>query len=244
MRDAIAFAPPIVEHLAPGLYVVRDDHLQGGTKLRYLADLFRFYAHIVYATPAEGGAQLALAHAAKMYGGEATIFTAARAEAHPRTVQTSAAGADVRMVRPGYLSVVQKRAKDFATQTGAYLLPFGGDTTHAHMLLAAAAVQVRNSIPLVDEVWSAAGSGTLSRALQEAFPDAEVYAVQVGRDLTARAAGRARVVKHPLSFAQRCKYPCPFPSDPHYDRKAWELFETRQHRGTALFWNVLGDLRG
>lgn len=53
--------------------------------------------------------------------------------------------------------------------------------------------------------------------------------------------GRATLHAAALPFGQRCPLPAPFPSDPHYDAKAWHLCAER-HRGRALFWNVLGAL--
>ena len=32
----------------------------------------------------------------------------------------------------------------------------------------------------------------------------------------------------------------PFPSDPHYDSKAWEVCLARNGSGRVLFWNVTG----
>jgi hypothetical protein len=250
-RPPVSFGVPSLQRLTGDLVVVRDDLLAGGTKVRSFADLYRYHSHVVYASPAQGGAQLALAHAAKCYGATATVFVAKRKDPHPRTLAAKTAGADVWQVPHGYLNVVQARARDYAADHKAYLLPFGGDTVQAHRILRETAESVRAALLAsddfaVDEVWCAAGSGTLSRALQAAFPGSDHYAVQVGRELTVDAAGKATVVHHPLPFDQRSDADCPFPSDPHYDRKAWDVcsktYAAREHKPHILFWNVLGNL--
>ena len=52
-------APIIMEH--DSVLVVRDDLFPGGTKARFLGMLFNGAEEVVYASPAEGGAQFALA---------------------------------------------------------------------------------------------------------------------------------------------------------------------------------------
>jgi hypothetical protein len=44
-----------------GVLVVRDDLFPGGTKARFLGILFNGAEEVVYASPAEGGTQVALA---------------------------------------------------------------------------------------------------------------------------------------------------------------------------------------
>jgi Pyridoxal-phosphate dependent enzyme len=249
IMPSVDFGTPAIMHI-PGtrIKVVRDDLLPGGTKVRYFAELYRVHEHVVYASPAQGGAQLALACAARYYRRKATIFVAKRNEPHPRTLAARDAGAEVWQVPHGYLNVVQARARDYAADQRAMLLPFGADTPTAINIFKAAATRVRDELlrhdNAVDEVWCAAGSGTLARALQLAFVGSDIYAVQVGRDVELPTP--VTVVKYPLKFDDRCDAPCPFPSDPHYDRKAWDVcsktYANREHKPNVLFWNVLGDL--
>ena len=69
---------PIVEN-HNGVLVVRDDLFEGGTKARFIPLLFNGVNEVVYASPAEGGAQTALATVAAQLGKRATIFVAQRA---------------------------------------------------------------------------------------------------------------------------------------------------------------------
>ena len=217
--------------------VVRDDLFPGGTKARFLPVLFRDAAEVVYASPAEGGAQTALATVAAQLGKRATIFVAKRANPHPRALMAKRLGAKVMQVEPGYLNVVQARARAYAQAKGARLAPFGVDLPEAIEAIAAAA-RATGDDP--DEVWCASGSGVLTRALGRAWPHARRIVVQVGRSLTPQDVAGARIIAHPLAFGQACKTAAPFPSDPHYDAKAWEQCAARKGPGRVLFWNVTG----
>ena len=232
-----ALPEPVVEtHL--GLRVVRDDLLPGGTKARFLPALFEDVDELVYATPAEGGMQLALAYTARRLGKRATIFVARRRQYHARTEEAIAVGASVFGVEPGYLVVVQARALAYASVTeGARYLDFGGASPVAEAELARVASRVAARVGPVPEVWVASGSGVLTRSLQRAFPDADHIAVQVGREI--EEPGRALVVSSGYRFEQVARDTPPFPSCPHYDAKAWEHAVGAAAPG-SLFWNVAG----
>jgi hypothetical protein len=73
--------------------VVRDDLFTSGTKARFLSMMFNGADEVVYASPAEGGAQVALATVARRLGKQATIFVARRAKPHPRTIEAAQLGA-------------------------------------------------------------------------------------------------------------------------------------------------------
>lgn len=227
--------PVVREH--DGIHVVRDDLYPGGTKARFLAAFFDGADEVVYASPAEGGAQTAIATVANSLGKRATIFVAKRASPHPRALMAKALGAKVMQVSPGYLTVVQKRARAYALVYGARLLPFGADTPEAIEVIriAAASIKIKPA-----EVWCAAGSGVLARGLALAWPKARRFAVQVGRKLSSADVAGATIIEAPYTFGQPTSTTSPFPSDPHYDAKAWEIAKARRGAGLVLFWNVTG----
>jgi hypothetical protein len=227
--------PQLIEH--NGVLVVRDDLFPGGTKARFLPLLFDGAGEVVYASAAEGGAQTALATVAAQLGKRATIFVAKRAQPHPRALMAKRLGATIVQVSPGYLSTVQARAREYSRQVGARLAPFGIDVPEATEAIAAAACSIGIE---PDEVWCASGSGVLARGLAKAWPSARRYVVQVGRALTADEAAGATIHVYPLPFGREAEAKPPFPSDPHYDAKAWELCVARKSSGRALFWNVAG----
>lgn len=221
---------PVIEQVGR-VFVVRDDRIPGGTKRRVIDALLRGADEFVYASPAYGYAQVALAYACRDLGLRATVFTAKRAELHARTKEAKAAGAKVVMVPVGYLGNVQAKAREYAALVGACLLPFGLDTPEIGARLA----EIAAALPLTPaEVWTVAGSGTLSRALQAAWPRAAFRAVQVGKEASV---GRAIKYVAPESFDKNATVLPPFPSCRNYDAKAWRFIQ--QHASDdALFWNV------
>jgi hypothetical protein len=226
-------APVIIEH--EGVLVVRDDLYPGGTKARFLGAMFEGTDEVVYASPAEGGAQTALATVARRLGKRATIFVARRAKPHPRTIEAAKLGAKVVSIAPGYLSVVQARAREYCTQTGARLMPFGADMPEAINAIAAAACMIGIE---PDEVWCASGSGVLARGLAAAWPNARRHAVQLGRTLIPRDVAGATVHVYPAPFGCETRSKTPFPSDSQYEAKAWEVTMAHKGAGRVLFWNV------
>lgn len=226
-------APPVViDH--SGIRVVRDDLLEGGTKTRALPAVFDSLdaaSEVVYASPATGYAQIAIAIAARLTGRTATIFVAERRLPHDRTVRARAAGARIVQIPHGYLSNVQSKARAHCAATGATLLPFGLDVPALTESLASIAAGVCDDPP---EVWCVAGSGALSRALQAAWPSSPIVAVQVGRD---PKVGRAELLVAPEAFERPARLRPPFPSCDSMDAKAWQFLSNRAQPG-ALFWNV------
>lgn len=228
--------PVVREH--DGVLVVRDDLIRGGTKRRFVSQLFGTAAEVVYASPVYGGAQIAIAHAAREAGIKSTIFCAKRKEPHARTLEAKAAGAQVVQVPTGYLSNVKAKARAYCELTGAALLPFGMDTPLAIEAIAGAAAKVQEQVGAIDEVWCVGGSGVLCRGLQAGLSATRFFVVQVGRELQPEDVGRATVLKSPLDFAKDAKMKPPFPSCSNYDAKAWE-FVKRHGAGKILFWNVM-----
>jgi hypothetical protein len=223
--------PLLVEH--DGILVVRDDHQPGGTKARALPALFTAAREYVYASPVQGYAQVALAYAAREAGKRATIFCAQRKTLHPRTAEAIAAGARIVPVPNGYLNVVRARARMYCAVSGAVFLPFGLD---APPFLAALAEVALGLDARPREVWTVAGSGVLTRALQIAWPKAQFHAVQIG---AVPEVGRATLYAAPEAFADPAEFPPPFPSCSNYDAKAWRFIKAHA-AGGALFWNVAG----
>lgn len=132
------------------------------------------------------------------------------AKPHRRTLQAAKLAVKVVPVSPRYLSVVQARAREYCTKTGARLMPFGADTPEAVNVIAAAA---RATGIEPDGVWCAAGSDVLMRGLAAGWPKARRHAVQVGRALTSRDVAGATIHIHPQSFKwEGCSKP-PFPAE-------------------------------
>ena len=217
-----------------GFAVVRDDLLPGGTKRRVIQPLVEAsdYQEFVYASPAFGYAQLALAVACREAGKRATIFTAKRNTPHPLTQAAADAGAKIVMIPYGYLSNVQSQAKAYAAETGAANIPFGVDTDESLNAIAAAALSTGAN---PTEVWTVSGSGTLTRGLQRAFPNAEFHTVLIGKK--GANTGKAKAYIAPEKFEQNAKLLPPYPSCKNYDAKLWQ-FALKNASPDALIWNV------
>lgn len=228
---------PVVEEFKPGVFIVRDDLVLGGTKRCFADQLIRGHREVVYASPAYGGAQIAIAHAARETGSLATIFVAKRNRPHPRTLEAKAAGAKIVQVPTGYLTNVQAKAKAYAEATGATLLPFGLETPTAFEAIAARARIAAKHLGWLDQVWSVGGSGVLTRGLQRGFQASEFLVVQVGRALKPEDVGCAKIIPVNIPFEKDARNPPPFPSCSNYDAKGWEPF-MKHGQGRRLFWNV------
>jgi len=219
-------------------YVVQDDELIGGTKLRVFLPLMEASPakSFAYASPAYGYAQIALAQAALLSGKEAHIFVAQRKVLHERTLLAKKQGAHIHQVPHGYLSVVQARVRDYCAGNDCLPIPFGGHFPGAVELIAMAAQRVKHT---PKEVWCVAASGTLSRGLQMAWPDAKHCVVKVGAERDIRAIGTRSVqeFRAPEKFDQDAKLPPPFASCSNYDAKVWRFFREQATAG-ALYWNV------
>jgi diadenosine tetraphosphate (Ap4A) HIT family hydrolase len=83
----------------------------------------------------------------------------------------------------------------------------------------------------------------LARALAKAWPRARRHVIQVGRELAPQDVANATIHVYPRPFADVAKTLPPFPSDPHYDAKAWETMTARKGPGRVVFWNVAGPAR-
>lgn len=224
-----------------GIDVIRDDLLEGGSKTRFLPFLIRPGAELVFGGPFCGGAPLALSIIGRETGQRVTLFYAARADLHRRQKQALANGARIIACRPGYMTVVQKRARDYAAKYGAQFLPLGFDLPEAEEPFVNAMERVRRERGQPDQIWCAAGSGMLARCLGRAFPSSEICAVAVGlasRHDAQSMPPNVSILSQPLKFEQESKAAAPFPSCPNYDRKAWERC-AKERRGSAIFWNVL-----
>lgn len=224
-----------------GVHVLRDDLLPGGTKsiiLPKILDPSKDY--YVYASPVYGGMQIALAAYCRSIGKQAVIFCAKRKQPHPNSLRAKASGAIIYQVPYGYLSNCQSKARDFVARNNAQLIEFGGNYPAAIQTIACRMRQLIHQMGSEpDEVYCAAGSGTLLRGILAGTTKAKVTAVQIGAQLTVERNHRLVIVRYNIPFEKECKLKAPFPSCPNYDLKAWDVCMRYKSRGKVLFWNVL-----
>ena len=230
-------APVIEEH--EGFMIVRDDLLDSGSKMRFADYLIKSQPEIeewVYgSSPATGYAQISLSCLCRKYGKKAVIFMADRAKdkLHEYQLRAIESGATMNWIPNGMLSVTEKRARDYVEQNpnSRRLLPIGFD----HPSVVASIGRVAGRMDITPrEVWTVGSSGTLTRGLQQAWPDASFHCVAVGHK---GDYGRAKVYRCEIPFNREAKVKPPFPSAPTYDAKVWEFMKQYASPG-ALFWNV------
>jgi hypothetical protein len=218
------------------LIVLRDDLLLGGTKSIFIPSILQpGIDEYVYASPIEGGFQIALA---KNLKDKATIFIAKRDTPHRNLTTIKEAGAKVKQVPYGYMSNVLSKAKRYvsANSKTRKLIEWGG-SSHIS-LITQRMKKVLQKTGDLDEVWVSVGSGTIVQGIMEAVPNTtHVYGVQVGAEYKGKQYPNLHIIKYPKPFKWESQLDVPFPSNPNYDRKAMEL-ALNQAKGKALFWNV------
>jgi hypothetical protein len=238
--------PPIIED-HDGIAVVREDLLDGGSKIRFLPYLVEGAREIVYGSPFCGGAGWALSVWGRRMGVPVTLFYAKRKDLHWRQKAAFLNGATIYQVPAGRMTVVQHRARSYAADRGALFLPLGFDLPQASGPFVAVMRRVAADRREIREVWCATGSGMLARCLGQAFPSARVFGVIVGlrsRNAAQKFPPNVTLLDCRYDFAERCESPAPFNACAHYEGKAWELLKQRSNAsppGTILFWSVAGD---
>jgi len=237
---------PITIEKHHGIYVVRDDLLPGGTKSILLSVMNNENPHIkeyVYASPVYGGFQIALSIYCKTHNIKATIFCAKRTKQHPNTLKCIEHGANVIEVDYGYLSVIEKKAREYCIgKLNVEKIIFGASTNKNKLIIAKRVERAMKTLPFIpDEIWCAIGSGTLVSGILLGTRNINIVGVQVGADFKEEDKN-LRIIKYPKSFDKESKIKIDFPSMPNYDLKAFELCLKEMKinpNKKILFWNVL-----
>ncbi|MES1197329.1 MAG: hypothetical protein ABUL55_01775 [Pseudomonadota bacterium] len=226
--------PRIVRH--GEFNVVRDDLLEGGTKRRALVKLVpRVEAdEVVYASHPYGHGQYALGLACAEFGKACTIFSATSSGRVDVFEKTRALPGVTMKLFDAECTQAQlaDAASAYARERKAHFFPVGFDFPAFRAELTRVALDLRVS---PSEVWALGGSGSLVRALVEAWPNAAINAVSMG--FAHGNMGRAKVYVVPESPAEAALLPPPYPSAREYDAKIWQ-FVSVYGQPDALVWNV------
>ncbi len=150
----------------------------------------------------------------------------------PEIEAAAAHGAQVIRHRPGYNTVIVKRAADDAQQRGWQLIPFGMEHQQAITEMStAAAWALTHTQP--DRLVVPVGSGMTLAGLLHGVPDSlPVLGVQVGADPTKRLdrwaptgwRDRVHITQHPSDYSSPVQATLPNGDtlDPHYEAKCLE----------------------
>jgi tRNA1(Val) A37 N6-methylase TrmN6 len=233
---------PVIENWE-GFQVVRDDLLAHGSKERFIDFMVKTAKETEFVFGASnkvGWGAISLSAVCRKYNKKAVFFMAKTANPTWHQQEVLRLGGRIEWVANGMLNVTQARAREYASKNPQKrrLLPIGleDETVLGSIIKVAQGMKIAPK-----EVWTVASSGTLSRGLQLAFPDAKFYAVQTGHTLTAESAGRAKVFVSPYKFDKPVKLadaPA-YPSEVFYDAKLWQFVRKYGVKG-ALIWNVAG----
>ena len=242
--------PKIVIEKHEGIYVVREDLLEGGSKRRFIdryvrEEIEKGAEEFVFGgAPATGYAPMSLTLQAKHYGADATFFMAKRNLDNLHEYQKKALeyGANIQWVNMGMLNVTLSRAKKYYEEDTFKRrnFPLGLEDERVIEDIETLAKEIKEEWKdKFSEIWTVGSSGTLSRGLQRAFPELEVHVISVGHKMSEREIGRAKFYKSPYKFDKPIKpiEAPPFPSAPTYDAKAWPFLKEFA-KPNALFWNV------
>jgi cysteine synthase len=249
---------PITIEKHNGINVLRDDLLIGGTKSILMGSIVGNKKNIdefVYASPVYGGFQIALSAYCQSIGKKATIFCAKRNKVHQNTLKCIHYGANVIQVPYGYLTVVEKRARDYCQEKQSIeKIVFGANSPENKQLITNRVIDVCSMLETEpDEIWCAVGSGTLVTSISDACITkgfkTKIYGVQVGAEFIIDRPN-IEIIKYEKPFEKPSKCKCPFPSMENYDLKAYEKCMEKNNLNNVvninnlnkciLFWNVYG----
>lgn len=239
--------PPAVQHLAGDKYVLRADLAPGGLKAfgaeRVIAETKE--DTLVYCAPRQGHAPDAIAMLAKMYDKKVVFFCPASTTVSDHQGSLFAYDhVDVRFIKIAAMPVLNAYAKEWAERNNAKYLPFGltGEKTVTAGLINMA-VHIENSLgKQPSQIWCAVSTGTMIRALQIGWPNAEAHGIAVARNIHPGEIGEAKVISATVPFlkADPIAETMPFPTTSAYDAKAWKGF-IEQGKKDAIFINVGSD---
>lgn len=226
--------PVITQH--EGVNVVRDDLLTG-SKVRggdFLVSKVK-EQRLVYVQPRTGLAGVSLLDVCKRHNKDLTLWmpSSKRISAHQACCIEQ--GCDYRFARIAAMPNLNRIAKMWAEENGAFFIPLG----LKHEFVTAGIINTALKMPEPEEVWTVVSTAVLTRALQIAWPNAKFHAVAVARNMKAGEIGRAEIISAPEPFTKAiktCEEP-PFPSVNTYDGKAWRYIPKNTGRN-ILFWNV------
>ena len=237
---------PVVEEYK-GKFILRADKAPGGLKAfggeRVIAETP--HDTLVYCAPRQGHAPDAIAMLAAMYGKKVVFFCPASNEVSDHQGALFAyPHVDVRFIKIAAMPVLNSYAEKWAKENNATFLPIG---LTGNAMVTAGLVNMANNVTKIighepTEIYCAVSTGTMVRALQIGWPNAQAYGVAVARNIHKGEIGDAKVVSATMPFLK--PHPTaktmPIPSTAAYDAKAWDLFE-QQGKPGSIFINVGSD---
>jgi len=228
-------------------YILRADLAPGGLKAfggekviaEAKSDTF------VYVAPRQGHAPDAIAAIAREYGKKCVFFMpASKTVSDHQGALFAYDNVEVRFFKTAAMPMINGYAKKWADERGYTYIPFGFKETP--VVTAGLVNMCRNISKQLGhdptEIYCAVSTGTMIRALQMGWPEADPFGVAVARNIHKGEKGVAILEAATMPFLKRTPVAdqMPVPTTGAYDAKAWHLFE-RQGKPGSIFINVGSD---
>lgn len=233
------YEKPVIER-HNDFYVVRDDLLDYGSKIRFIDYLVKNDGDewVFGGANKVGWGPISLTYVCNRYGKKATFFMAKRKVPTWHQQKVLDMGATIHWIANGMLNNTKAKARYYYEEdpVNRRVLPLGLE----HPTVLGSIIKIARSLNVKpSEIWTVASSGTLSRGLQMAFPDVPVFAVEIGHKMSEYERGRATVIKCLYKYDREVKEEelPPYPSEKFYDAKVWKYVK-EQGKPNALIWNV------
>lgn len=225
-----AFLPPQIERSGP-FNIVRDDLIFGGSKKPALEAWLPKLGHenFAYAGSVFGWGAPALSEACAALG-LSCVIALSKADYEPTWLERVAATPSTRLECMEPAPVADLNCRLASSYPACHVLPPGFEADGFR----AALVRRALLIPAPARAWVPVISGTLLRALEQAWPDTEFHGVCVAKHHGYE--GRATLYKAPEKFTQAARTPPPYPSCLFSDAKVWQ-FALSLGRDGDLIWN-------
>ena len=228
--------------------VFRDDNLIGGTKQRALVTMInqickknKKIEKFIYAGPASGYAQIALAYCCYLTKKKAVIFTNTRTNLTKFAMSFTIELYEIN----GTLETISKKANEYylKNKNNSYLIPFGlHDDLYKNNLIK----NMKSALPSginPKRIWIVAGSATILNVLYKIFPKTYFMVVQVGRTIWDDLLDKKRTTLFVSKerFNDIAIEQPPYPTVSTYDAKLWTFFKQHKQQDDYI-WNVAKDV--
>ena len=228
-------------------YILRADLAPGGLKAfggeRVIAEAP--HDTLVYVAPRQGHAPDAIAMLAEMYNKKVVFFCpASKTVSNHQGALFAYPHVDVRFIKIAAMPVLNQYAKQWAGENNATFLPFGFSGNE--MVTAGLVNMCKNISEQLghdpSQIWCAVSTGTMVRALQIGWPEAEAHGIAVARNIHRGEKGDAIITSATMPFLKPSPTAdqMPIPTTAAYDAKAWDGFENKGKKN-SIFINVGSD---
>jgi threonine dehydratase len=176
-----------------------------------------------------------------------------KGEKQPESIQIAAdLGAEIYPLPGSRITICYAQARRYVTENGGVMLPFGMECQEAVDGVRREANTVPSRLVEGGTIILCCGSGVTLAGLILGLTASpyKIIGVSSGRSVTNIRACLRRYIKElprylelheaTTPYSQALSFPCPFPSHPNYDLKAWKFLIDNLHdyRAPILFWNI------